>query len=258
MLDSTKKPLAVITGASSGIGEAAARRFIQAGYRVALLARRQERLEKLQKELGSAVFIFPIDITLKESVFKLIDTIEAEIGPIDVLINNAGCGFGLEPAQECNIEEWEQCVDVNINGLLYVTRAALPYMVRRNAGHIINIGSVAGSYPYPGGNVYGATKAFVSQFSLNLRADLLGTQVRVSCIEPGLVAGTEFFVKRFRGDEKRAEKVSAQTVPLTPEDIAETIYFCTALPPHANINRIEIMPVDQASAPLAIHRTANS
>jgi 3-hydroxy acid dehydrogenase / malonic semialdehyde reductase len=254
MSDSTKMPLVVITGASSGIGEAAARRFLQAGYRLALLARRQERLDALQRVLGEAVSIYPIDVTVKESVFQVIDKIETEVGPIDILINNAGCGFGLEPAYECNIEEWEQCVDVNINGLLYITRAALPHMVQRNKGHIINIGSIAGTYPYPGGNVYGSTKAFVSQFSLNLRADLLGTAVRVSCIEPGLVAGTEFFVKRFRGDEIRAEKVSANTLPLLPEDIAETIYFCTAMPAHANINRIEIMPVVQASAALAIHR----
>ena len=172
-----------------------------------------------------------------------------------MLINNAGCGFGLEPAYLSKIEEWEECIDVNIKGLLYCTRACLPHMVKRNRGHILNLGSVAGHYPYPGGNVYGATKAFVFQFSLNLRADLLGTRVRVSCVEPGLTAGTEFSVVRFRGDKARAESVYAHTEPLDAKDIAEAICFCLSVPDHVNINAMEIMPVMQASGPLAVYKT---
>lgn len=249
-----QKPLVVITGASQGIGAATAKRFSREGYRLVLLARNVERLHEVQKELQSPSAIYELDVRFSDKVIACFEAIEKNEGPIDILVNNAGAAFGLEPAYQSQLEEWDQCIDINIKGLLYCTRAVLPSMVERNRGHIINLGSVAGTYPYPGGNVYGATKAFVHQFSLNLRADLLGTEVRVSCIEPGLVGGTEFSTVRFRGDKQRAATVYEHTEPLLPEDIAETIFFCTALPTRANINTLEIMPVCQASAPLAIHR----
>ena len=248
------KPLAVITGASAGIGASTARRFAKEGFRLALTARRLDRLEQLRKELKGEISIFELDVCSSDEVAKTFQRIEQKEGPIDILVNNAGCGFGLEPAHQGKIEEWEQCIDTNIKGLLYCTRMVLPTMVKLDRGHIINLGSVAARYPYPGGNVYGGTKAFVRQFSFNLRADLLGTQVRVSCIEPGLVGDTEFSVVRFRGDKTRAAKVYEHTKALSPDDIAEVIYFCHSVPSHVNINTIEVMPVCQASASLAIHR----
>lgn len=253
MQSSNPKGIVVITGASSGIGAATARRFGKEGYPLVLLARRKDRLELLQKEISSPTFVYELDVRSEESVIAIMGQIESQNGAIDILVNNAGCGFGLGPAHLSDLKEWNQCVDVNIKGPLYCTRAVLPNMVKRDRGHIINLGSVAGRYPYPGGNVYGATKAFIHQFSLNLRADLLGTNVRVSCVEPGLTEGTEFSIVRFRGDEHRASKVYENTCPLHADDIAEVIYFCTALPAHANINSVEIMPVMQASAALAVH-----
>lgn len=247
-------PLVLITGASSGIGAATARKFSKEGHPVVLLARRQELLFKLQKELENPSFCFKVDVTNRVEVESSIEQIERTIGPVAILINNAGGAFGLDPAPIADLDDWKKCVDVNINGLLYVTRALLPHLVNRNEGHIINLGSVAGSYPYPGGNVYGAAKAFVEHFSLNLRADLLGKNIRVSCIEPGLTAGTEFSLVRFKGDEKSAEKVYQNTQPLQAEDIAEVIYFCTRLPKHVNINMLEMMPVAQAFSALSVDR----
>lgn len=247
-------PLVVITGASVGIGAATARRFAKEGYHLVLIARRLEKLKSLQAELETPTSLYELDVGIASDVRKTFQSIEQENGPIDILVNNAGCGFGIEPAYECKLEEWEKCVQTNINGLLYCTHAVLPSMVERDCGHIINLGSIAATYPYPGGNVYGATKAFVHQFSLNLRADLLGKKIRVSCIEPGLVGETEFSIVRFRGDKEKAAKPYQNTQPLTPEDIAETIYFCHKLPPHANINTLEIMPISQASSSLSIHR----
>jgi 3-hydroxy acid dehydrogenase/malonic semialdehyde reductase len=255
MMNAPSKPLVVITGASVGIGAATARRFAKEGFRLALTARRLDRLELLCKELKSEISIFELDVCSSDAVAEVFQRIEQKEGPIEILVNNAGCGFGLEPAYQGKIEEWDQCIDTNIKGLLYCTRAVLPTMVKLNRGHIINLGSVAASYPYPGGNVYGGTKAFVRQFSLNLKADLLGTKVRVSCIEPGLVGGTEFSVVRFRGDETRAAKVYEHAESLSSDDIAEVIYFCYSVPPHVNINTVEVMPVCQASGSLAIHRT---
>lgn len=249
-----KRPLVMITGASAGIGTAVAKRFAQEGYPLALTARRKERLEALQKELSTQTAIYPLDVQDSEAVASTIALIEKEQGPIGILVNNAGCAIGLEPAQSCKIADWDQCVDTNVKGLLYCTRAVLPTMVKLNSGHIVNLGSIAGTYPYPGGNVYGATKAFVHQFSLNLRADLIGTSIRVTCIEPGLTSGTEFSAVRFRGDTQKVENLYSNTNPLQPEDIAEAIYFSCTLPPHVNINTIEMMPVSQASSALAIHR----
>lgn len=251
---SNQKPLVAITGASAGIGAATARRFAKEGYRLALIARRLEKLKSIQAELQTPTSIYELDICIAKDVVTTFQRIEKENGPIDILINNAGCALGLEPAYQCKIPDWEQCLQTNINGLLYCTHAVLPSMVARDLGHIINLGSIAGTYPYPGGNVYGATKAFVHQFSLNLRADLFGKKVRVSCIEPGLVSGTEFSIVRFHGDKEKAAKPYEKTQSLTPEDVAEAIYFCHKLPPHANINTIEMTPVGQASGPLMVYR----
>jgi 3-hydroxy acid dehydrogenase/malonic semialdehyde reductase len=245
----------VITGASAGIGAAIARRMVEAGFHSILVARRKEKLEALRKELGSSASVYELDVTNRSLVEKTFARIEEERGPIDILINNAGGSFSLDKAQDAKIEDWEQSIDVNVKGVVYCTHAALPAMVKRDCGHIINLGSTAAHYPYPGGNVYCGTKAFVHQFSLSLRADLLGTLVRVSCIEPGLVGGTEFSVLRFKGDAERAKNLYEKTQPLTPEDIAQTIHFCATLPPHVNINTIELMPVVQAFGALPVHKT---
>ena len=174
---------------------------------------------------------------------------------IDALINNAGLALGLEPAHQVNFDDWLTMIQTNIIGLTYLTRQILPQMVERNHGHIINLGSIAGTYPYPGGNVYGATKAFVKQFSLNLRADLAGTAIRVSNIEPGLCGGTEFSNVRFKGDDEKAASVYKNTRPIQPEDIANTILWVYQQPPHVNINRVEIMPVVQSFSALNVVRS---
>ncbi len=249
-----KKPLVVITGASSGIGASVARRFATENYPLALAARRLDKLEALQKELGAQTTVYALDVTDPDQVTETMAEIEKSQGPIGILVNNAGLALGLEPAYEAKLSEWDTCVDTNIKGVLYCTRAVLPSMVQHNKGHIINLGSIAGTYAYPGGNVYGSTKAFIHQFSLNLRADLLGSKVRVSCIEPGLTGGTEFSVVRFRGDADKAHNLYKNTEALLPEDIAEAVYFCCSVPPHVNINTIEMMPVVQAPSALNIHR----
>lgn len=248
------KPLVAITGASAGIGTACAKRFAQEGFRLAIIARRREKLLSLRKELDTEVGVFELDVRDKKEVMHIFQEMENAMGPVDVLINNAGCAIGMDPAYEGKIEDWELMVETNINGLLYCTHAVLSSMVKRNSGHIIHLGSVASNYSYPGGNIYGATKAFVHRFSLNLRADLLGKNVRVSCIEPGIVQGTEFSVVRHRGSQEKAAQTYAKTLPLNPEDIAETIFWCHQLPPHVNVNTLEVMPIMQASGPFAIHR----
>jgi len=173
---------------------------------------------------------------------------------VDVLVNNAGLALGLEPAHRASLDDWDTMVDTNIKGLMYVTRAVLPGMVERGRGHVVNIGSVAAEWPYPGGNAYGASKAFVHQFSLNLRADLLGTPVRVTDLEPGLCSGTEFSQVRFHGDEARAAKVYDKTEPLTAEDVADAVHWVATRPAHVNVNTLSLMPVGQAFGPLAVHR----
>jgi 3-hydroxy acid dehydrogenase/malonic semialdehyde reductase len=173
---------------------------------------------------------------------------------VDILVNNAGMARGLEPAQAADLDDWDSMVDTNVKGLMYMTRAVLPGMVARNTGHIVNIGSTAGEWPYPGGNVYGATKAFVRQFSYNLRADLHGTKIRVTDIEPGLVGGTEFSGIRFKGDQAKADGVYAGTDPLTPEDIADTVHWVATRPARVNVNLLQVMPVVQSFGPLRIHR----
>ncbi|NIN34749.1 MAG: SDR family NAD(P)-dependent oxidoreductase [Gammaproteobacteria bacterium] len=245
----------VITGASAGFGEACSRIFAVEGNRLILTARRIDRLEQLQKELSEKcdVHIVQLDVRDRSAVEAAIDALPEEYRAIDVLINNAGLALGLEPAHKVDINDWEVMVDTNIKGLMYCTRKVLPGMVERNNGHVVNISSTAGSWPYPGGNAYGGTKAFVTQFSRNLRADLLGTKVRVTCIQPGM-AETEFSNVRFKGDTEMADKVYAGADPMTAEDIAEAVAWVVDRPAHLNINSIEMMPVHQSWGHLAVHR----
>jgi 3-hydroxy acid dehydrogenase/malonic semialdehyde reductase len=244
----------LITGATAGFGAAFARRFVKDGHRVIATGRRAERLEGLAKELGAALLAVPLDVTDAAAVAGFVDALPADWREIDVLVNNAGLALGLGPAWDADLADWDRMVATNISGLIHVTRAVLPGMVARNRGTILNLGSVAGTYPYPGGHVYGATKAFVEQFSLNLRADLVGKNIRVTSIEPGLVGGSEFSQVRFAGDQQKAANVYAGTTPLLPEDIAETASWIVSLPAHMNINRIEMMPTCQASAAFAVKR----
>ncbi len=246
----------LVTGATAGFGDAFARRFIRDGHRVIATGRRAERLESLRAELGDRVHIAAFDMRDAQAVAGFVAGLPDGWRDIDVLVNNAGLALGLSPAWEASLDEWDQMIDTNIRGLVHMTRAILPGMVARNEGLIINLGSIAGQYPYPGGNVYGGSKAFVRQFSLNLRADLVGLNVRVTDIEPGLVGGSEFSAVRFGGDLEKAAAVYAGTRPLTPEDIAETAAWLVSLPPHVNINTIEMMPTCQASAALAVRRKA--
>lgn len=243
----------VITGATSGFGAAAARRFAGDGARLVLCGRRRERLEEMKMSLKVPVHLLALDVRDREAVAQAFADLPADFAKVDVLINSAGLALGLEPAPRASLDDWDTMVDTNIKGLMYCTRALLPGMVERRRGHIINIGSVAGTYPYPGGNVYGGTKAFVHQFSLNLRAEMLGSKVRVTCIEPGMCE-TEFSVVRFKGDAGKAENVYAGMTPLSADDIAECIHWVATLPAHMNINTLEVMPVDQANGPFAVHR----
>ena len=245
-----------VTGATAGFGAAIARRFAAEGHRIIAAGRRSERLKALADECG-ADRIHPVTLDVREQaqVDAAVAALPPELAAVDLLVNNAGLALGLEPAQRADPDDWEQMVDTNVKGLMYVTRAILPGMVERRRGHIINLGSIAGTYPYPGGNVYGATKAFVRQFSLNLRADLVGTPVRVTNIEPGLVGGTEFSSVRFGGDGSRAAKLYDGANALTAEDVAEAVHWAACLPARVNINAIEMMPVTQAFAALTVHRT---
>jgi 3-hydroxy acid dehydrogenase/malonic semialdehyde reductase len=246
--------IAVITGVSAGFGEAIARRLVADGSHVIGIARREERLRELSEELGPRFLGRVADVADPAAVRQALADLPTEFAAIDVLVNNAGLALGLDLAQKGKLEDWQRMVDTNIMGVLHCTHAVLPGMVERGRGHIVNLGSVAGSYPYPGGNVYGATKAFVRQFSLNLRADLLGTPVRVTDIEPGLCGGTEFSEVRFKGDVDKARSVYAGTDPLRAEDIAETVSWIVRLPARVNINTIEMMPVGQAFGAFAIDR----
>lgn len=247
----------LITGASAGIGEACARAFAAAGARLVLTARRRDRLEALAAELagahGTETHLLTLDVRDREAVLSTLGGLPAEWAAVDVLVNNAGLARGTEKAHLGDPAEWDEVVQTNVNGLLYATRAVTPGMVERGRGHVINLGSVAGHEVYPGGAVYCATKHAVGAVTKGLRMDLLGTGVRVSTVDPGMVE-TEFSVVRFRGDQARADNVYRDMTPLTPADIADTILWVATRPPHVNIDEIIIKPTDQASATL-VHRT---
>lgn len=248
----------LVTGATAGFGEATARRFLAHGHRVIALGRRLERLEALKASLPTnqvkKLFILEMDVCDSSRVDCLAASLPKEFSGVTVLVNNAGLALGLEPAHQAFLSDWDRMIETNIKGLVHVTRAILPGMVERKCGHVINVGSVAANYPYPGGNVYGATKAFVQQFSLNMRADLIGTPVRVTCVEPGMASGTEFSNVRFKGDDGKAEKVYSGVHALSADDVAEAIYWSATLPSHVNINLVEMMPVQQAFNAFSVHR----
>ncbi|MCO6505059.1 MAG: SDR family oxidoreductase [Snodgrassella sp.] len=243
-----------VTGASAGFGASISRILVKAGYQVIGAARRIEKLQQLKQELGSAFLPLEMDVTDCKSVDQALTSLPTEWAEIDLLVNNAGLALGMEPAQEARFADWETMIQTNILGLIYVTRQILPQMVARNKGYIINLGSTAGSWPYKGGNVYGASKAFVRQFSLNLRTDLAGTRIRVTNIAPGLCGDTEFSNVRFRGDDAQADAVYENINYLKPEDIANTVLWLYQTPAHVNVNHIEIMPVSQTFAGLSVTR----
>lgn len=246
----------LVTGATAGFGQAIAKRLVKEGHRVIGTGRRAERLEAMKKELGEAFLPQVLDVTDAEKVQALPASLPPAWRQVDVVINNAGLALGVGKAQESDLKDWKTMIDTNVTGVVDVTRAFLPQMVERNHGYIITLGSIAGTYPYIGGNVYGATKAFVGQFMRNLRTDLLGTKIRASTIEPGLCGGSEFSNVRLRDNQKAAD-VYKGTDPLTPEDIAATVSWLLSLPPHVNINAIEMMPVCQAAGGLAVDRSSD-
>ncbi len=254
-MGTTPKKIVMVTGATSGIGAATARRFAQDDCALIILGRRADRLRALAAEVEVPVHCLAVDVTDAGAVADAIGGLPAAFLAVDVLVNNAGLARGLAAAQDASLQDWDEMIETNVKGSAYCTHAVLPGMVARNRGHIINVGSVAGSYPYPGGNVYGATKAFVHQFTLNLKADLLRTRVRTTCLEPGLTE-TEFSQVRFRGDHEKAARTYAGAESMTPEDMAEVIFAVNALPERVNVNRIEVMPVCQGFSPFAIERTS--
>jgi 3-hydroxy acid dehydrogenase/malonic semialdehyde reductase len=247
-----------ITGASAGFGAEMARTFVKNGHQVVLAARRLDRLKALATELGDNALPIEMDVSDKKSIDEALSMLPQSWRQIDVLINNAGLALNTLPAHQVPLEDWDTMIDTNCKGLVTMTRAVLPAMVERGSGLVINLGSTAGHYPYPGGNVYGATKAFVEQFTLNLRADLVGTGVRATNIAPGLCGGTEFSNVRFHGDDAAAAKVYEGTQPLTAKDIADTAYWIATLPPHVNINSIEMMPTCQGFGSFNIKRNTRA
>ncbi|MBD2740438.1 SDR family oxidoreductase [Coleofasciculus sp. FACHB-1120] len=253
---SIKDKIVVITGASSGIGAACAKLFAQAGAKLILVARRQERLQELadelRKEFSCQLHLLALDVRDRASVESAFSSLPDAWSDVDILINNAGLSRGLNKLHEGNIQDWEEMLDTNIKGLLYCTRFLVPGMVKRDKGHVVNLGSIAGHQTYPGGNVYCASKAAVKSISEGLKQDLLGTPVRVTSVDPGLVE-TEFSQVRFHGDSDRAQKVYQGLTPLTPEDIADVIFFCVTRPAHVNISQILLVPTDQATA-TQVHR----
>lgn len=248
----------LITGASSGFGEASARQYAQEGCKLILTSRNYANLEKLKTELESDinecnVLVRKLDIQDRNAVEQMITNLPTDFADIDVLVNNAGLALGSTTVESSHIEDWEVMIDTNINGLLYVTKSVLNGMIKRRSGHIINIGSIAGNWPVPGSGVYGASKAFVQQFSRNMRADLIGKNIRVSNIEPGMAA-TNFSNIRLKGDEKKANSVYEGTKPLTAKDIAQIVCWTSGLPEHVNINTLEVMPVCQSWGAFTIDR----
>ncbi len=242
----------LITGASAGFGKALAERLVANGHRVIGCARRLDKLNALADTLGEAFLPVVMDVSDTASIPQIIANLPDNFKQIDVLVNNAGLALGTEPAQNASLDDWMRMTDTNIKGLMALTHAVLPAMVARDSGYIINVGSIAGSWPYFGGNVYGATKAFVKQFSLNLRADLIGTQVRVTNLEPGNVAGTEFSNVRYHGDDDKAAKVYDGFKTMTGDDIGDILLWLIESPAHINVNRLEVMPVAQTYNGLTI------
>lgn len=245
---------ALVTGATSGIGEACAERLVRDGARVVAVGRRADRLAALAGRLGPRLHPLPLDVTDRPAVSAALAALPPGFDAPDVLVNSAGMALGLEPVHRTSLDDWDRMIETNCRALVTLCRFLLPGMVERGRGHVVNIGSVAGSYPYPGGNVYGATKAFVRQFSLAIRSDLLGTPVRVTSVEPGMVE-TEFSVVRFAGDEARAAGVYAGMKPLSGADVADVVAWCVTRPAHVNVNTIELMPVQQAFGPFAVDRS---
>jgi NADP-dependent 3-hydroxy acid dehydrogenase YdfG len=246
--------VALITGATSGFGYALARRLLDAGARVIATGRRLERLQALESEVRTdRLLISQLDVRSSDSLQECLTRLPTDFARIDILFNNAGVALGMARAQETLIEDWEMMIETNVLGLARVTHAILPGMVARNRGDILNMSSIAATYPYPGGNVYGATKAFVRQFSLNLRADLLGTSIRVTSLDPGMCE-TEFSLVRFKGDAAAARKLYEGMKPISAEDLVNVIEATLRLPAHLNINSIEMMPVQQAFGPLSVSR----
>jgi NADP-dependent 3-hydroxy acid dehydrogenase YdfG len=245
---------ALITGATSGFGEAFARRVLAAGGKVIATGRREERLAAFAGEVKTdRLLTRALDLRDGEGIKALVAGLPAAFAEVDILFNNAGLALGLNKAQEADLADWDAMIETNVLALTRMTRAVLPGMVARNRGDVLNMASVAASYPYPGGNVYGATKAFVRQFSLNLRSDLLGTKVRVTSIEPGMCE-TEFSLVRFKGDAEAAAKVYQGMKPLSADDIALTLETMVRLPSHINVNTLEVMPVQQAFGGFAVSR----
>jgi len=251
-----KDQVVLITGASSGIGAACARAFAEARTKLVLAARRRDRLEQLADELNqefaSETHLLQLDVRDRPQVEAALQSLPEPWGNIDILVNNAGLSRGLDKLYEGDVQDWEEMIDTNIKGLLYVTRSVVPGMVARGRGHVINIGSIAGHQTYPSGNVYCGTKAAVRAISEGLKQDLLGTPVRVSSVDPGLVE-TEFSQVRFHGDTERAGKVYQGLMPLTPEDVADVVLFCATRPAHVNLSEVLLLPTDQ-SGPTLVHR----
>lgn len=245
---------ALVTGATAGFGTAICKLLIASGYKVIGTGRRAARLAELHSQLGNNFLPLAFDVSDEKATEQALNSRPEGWKHVDLLVNNAGLALGLEPAHQANLADWYRMIDTNIKGLVSVTRLILPEMVARNTGHIINLGSIAGSYPYAGSNVYGGTKAFVKQFSLNLRADLAGTNVRVTNVEPGLCGGTEFSNVRFHGDDEKAAKVYENVEYVSPEDIANIVLWLNQQPAHVNINRIEVMPTAQSFAGMSVSR----
>ncbi|WP_340610501.1 SDR family NAD(P)-dependent oxidoreductase [Xenorhabdus bharatensis] len=246
--------IVMVTGATSGFGEVISKKFLSNGHKVIGIGRRVEKLLEIKNEFQSDFHPIQLDLTEKESIINILNEIPEDFKNVDILVNNAGLALGLEEANLSDINDWNRMIDTNVKGLVNITHSILPIMVNKNSGHIINIGSTAANWPYLGGNVYGATKAFVKQFSRGLRADLFGKKIRVTNIEPGLVKGTEFSLVRFKGNNSKVINTYKDADALTPEDIAESVFWVSNLPAHVNINEIEMMPVCQSFAGLNIYR----